>query len=465
MGEDSLLKKVESTIHDFDMFPRDSRLVVGVSGGPDSCVLLHVLNCLRKKYNLFLWAAHLDHCLRGKEAKEDKDWVGLFARKLKIPVVFGVVNVPFLVKEGGSGLEATARQARYDFLEHVSSRVKANRIAMGHTSSDQAETILMRLIRGSGIDGLVGIPVVRGKIIRPLIRVFRKEVEDYCRMNNLAPRKDSSNKDTFFFRNRIRLELIPYLCDHHNPRVAETVCRTGELLRVDKDFLNKSTDKVRGKIVKKEKEGEIIVDASAFWKLHLSLQRRIVRQVLEKLKGNLEDIEHSHIDQILSLKGEEGTKLTCLPGKIEVLREYDELIFKKKEKKFLNFFSYVNVPGTTEVSEINMVFKAKVLFKPPERFSKNSWEAFFDLDEIHGPLYVRSRKRGDKFVPLGMKGKKKLKDFLIDLKVPRFKRDGVPILFNEEKILWVIGYRIDDRFKLKKETKKILNVRISSYAA
>ena len=462
---DFLLKKVESTISEFHMLEEGDKVVVGVSGGPDSACLLHLLFSLRERYNFKLWAAHLNHCIRGKEAEEDEKWVKFFAGELGIPLICDSVNVPLLVKEKKLGLEAVARQVRYKFLEHVVNKVKAKKLALGHTASDQVETVLMRLIRGSGVDGLGGIPPKRGNIIRPLIKVFRWEIEEYCKRYGIIPRRDSSNKNTYFLRNKIRLELIPYLSANYNPRVEEVIYRTSELLRVERDFLDGITEKVKNKVVRKISGREIRLGIFALAKLHLCLQRRIVRYFLKKLKGDLEGIEYSHIEQILNLREKEGTKIVYLPGEIRVWREYEELVFKKGEKgeeRVPYFFSYLNVPGKTEIEDIGLVFESEVLSEKPAHFPENPDEIFLDVDKISSPLYVRPRKEGDKFFPFGMKGKKKLKDFFIDLKVPKFERDRIPILVSGENIVWVVGYRMDDRFKVDGKTQRILHIKVYS---
>lgn len=458
-----MFKKVESTACQFNMFSEGDKVVVGVSGGPDSTTLLHLLCRLREKHNLKLWVAHLNHRIREKEAEEDKKWVKLFTQKLEVPLIIDVIDVPVLAKEKkGASLESVARQVRYNFLEHLANKVGADRIAVGHTASDQAETVLMRLIRGSGVDGLAGIPPVRGRVIRPLIRIFRWEIEDYCRRHNLIPRRDSSNKDLNFFRNRVRLELIPYLGNYYNPRVVETIYRTADLLQADKDFLDKLTQEARRKVVRKKKGREIVVNARAFLELPLSLQRRVIRHLLEELKGGLGGIKYSHIEQVLHLREGEGTKLTCLPGEVKVWRQYDEFIFSRGGEGSFDFFSYLNIPGITRIPQLNMVLEAKVLSRPPACFPQDSYQAFFDLNKIPGQLYVRPRREGDKFVPLGMSEEKKIKDFFIDSKVPRFERDKVPILFSKQRIIWVVGYRIDERFKLDERSEKILYLKVAS---
>lgn len=456
-----MLRKVESTIREFGMGPDGSKIVVGISGGPDSTTLLHLLCRLREKHHLQLWAAHLNHGIREKEAKEDEKWVKLFAQKLNIPLTVDAIDVPLLAREKGDSLESVARQVRYNFLEHFANKVGADRIAVGHTASDQAETVLMRLIRGSGVDGLAGIPPVRGRVIRPLIRTFKWEIEDYCRRYKLAPRRDSSNKDLYFFRNRIRFELIPHLHNCYNPRVAETLHRTADILQGDKDLLDKLTKKAKKKVVKKKRGKEVVINGRILSQMHLSLQRRVIRHVLEELKGSLGGIEYSHIEQILHLRESEGTKLTHLPGEVRAWQQYGELILRKGKGKRSDFFSHVNVPGETRMPQLSIVLNTKILSQLPTHFPQDSYQAFFDLDKIPGSLYLRSRKEGDKFVPLGMRKEKKLKDFFIDLKVPKLERGRIPILLSKDKIVWVVGYRIDDRFKLDQDSKKTLHIKVA----
>lgn len=462
MLDDSLLRKVEETIKRFNMLSAGDKVVVGVSGGPDSVVLIHLLYRLKAKYKLDIWAAHLNHCIRGEEAKEEERWVKRFACDLGIPVISECIDVPLLAKKKGIGLEFTARQARYSFLEHIANKVGANKIAMGHTASDQAETVLMRLIRGSGVDGLAGIPPVRGRIIRPLIQTFRWEIEKYCKEHDLSPKQDSSNRDFSFLRNRIRFKLIPYLSSRYNPCMVEVLLHTADLLQIDKDFLEDIAVRARKRVTRKKTGGEVVVNAKRFFQLHLSLQRRIIRNIIQELKGNLEGIEYNHIFQILSLKEASGTKMIDLPDNLKVIKQYNEIIFKK-DKDLSPFFStYLNVPGRTKLPQLNMVFESKILLRPPSRFSRDKNRIYIDLDKIADlhSLFVRPRKEGDRFRPFGMRGEKKLKDFFIDLKVPRYQRDKIPILLSGDKIVWVVGYRMDDRFKVEDATKKVLKIKV-----
>lgn len=464
MVDDFLLRKVEDTIKRFNMLCKGDKIVVGLSGGPDSLVLVHLLYRLREKYSLDVWAAHLNHCIRGEEAKEEEKWVKRFAYNLGIPILSDCIDVPLLARKKGIGLEFAARQARYSFLEHVANEIGADKIAMGHTASDQAETVLMRLIRGSGIDGLAGIPPVRGRIIRPLIQVFRWEVEEYCKIYNLSPREDSSNKDFSFLRNRIRFKLIPYLSGQYNPCIVEILSHTADLLRIDKGFLEEIAAKAQKKVIKRKTDREIVINAKNFFQQHLSLQRRVVRNIIQELKGGLEGIEYEHIFKILSLKKTSGTKMVDLPTSLQVIKQYDEIIFRKGRPSSPDFSAYLNVPGKTTLPQLNITLEAKILSRRPARFSQDKKQVYLDLDKLQNShsLFIRPRKEGDKFKPLGMKGEKKLKDFFIDLKVPRYQRDKIPILLSGDKIVWVVGYRMDDRFKVEENTKRVLKIKVIS---
>jgi len=237
MCDEVFLSKVSATISRYNMFPLRSRVLVAVSGGADSLALLHVLYCLRNKYALSLWVAHLNHQIRGQTADDDQAYVGKVASGLNLEYISGSVDVRGLARRHGGGLEQAARKARYQFLEKTAERLSLTRIAVGHTASDQAETVLMRLIRGSGVEGLAGIPPVRGVIVRPLIEVYRQDTVEYCRSKYLAPRLDESNQDSRFLRNRLRSDLVPHLGKAYNPRIVSALCRTAELARTDNTFL------------------------------------------------------------------------------------------------------------------------------------------------------------------------------------------------------------------------------------
>ena len=463
-GKKTFLEKVENTIEKYQMLPLNARVVVGVSGGPDSVALLHLLFRLKSKYNLKLWASCLNHQLRGEEADKEVERVKGFASQLGIPVILESFNVALLAKEEKLSLEEAARRVRYDFFERAAKRVKADKIALGHTASDQIETFLMRMIRGSGLDGLSGIPPVRGKIIRPLIEIFREETENYCQKNSLYICIDSSNKKTYFLRNKIRLHLIPYLCKKYNPRLIKSLFHTSEILREENFYLKEKSEEEFKSLLKKKDEKCIVLNGEKLSQLHLALQRRVLRKAIQQMKGDLKGVAFEHIASILKLDERKGCKQLDIPGGVVAQREYKNLLIKKAIRKE-DIFSprSLIVPGDTYLPELSIVLKSKIMYNKPSSFGKDSNEAYFDLDKMKKPLFLRKRKEGDRFYPFGMQGSKKIKDFFINLKIPREKRDKVPLLISKDEIVWIVGYRIDEHFKIRKETKRILKIKVTKF--
>ncbi len=478
-----LLEKVRKTIKKYEMFAIKARIVVGVSGGPDSTTLLHLLLQLRDEYELKLWIAHLNHQLRGKEAEEEARWVRLFASKIGIPFISNSLDVAALAKREKLTLEEAGRMARYDFFEHVSSRVSANRIAVGHTASDQVETVLMRLMKGTGLDGLSGIPPVRGMIIRPLVEIFRKEVEEYCEINNLEFYLDSSNSDTSFLRNRIRLDLLPLLSQEYNPQIGKILFRMSKNLREDADLIRRRGKKEFEEILVEEREGKnqswLVLDREKLFRLHPALQKRVLREGIRRIKGDLKEINSEHLDSVLDLGGKRGMKQLSLPGNLVIQKQYKDLLIKRGEFKNIPFARYLAIPGKTDLTQINLTLEARLF--PVKRgsflassdfmdsrkkvvsYKVNGFpeeEVFLDFDKLKPPLFLRNRKKGDRFCPLGMKGSKKIKDFFIDLKIPVEKRGKIPLLLNGGKVVCVVGHRIDERFKVDNNTTRILGMKI-----
>lgn len=492
-----LLKKVQGTIRKYQMLTSNTRLVVAVSGGPDSATLLDLLFRLRPKYDLRLSVAHLNHGLRGREADLEAEWVKKFASKLGIPVISDTFNVSALAKEKRLSLEEAGRRARYDFLEEVANRMGASKIALAHTASDQAETLLMRLMRGSGLDGLSAIPPIRDKIIRPLIEVFRGEIQDYCRENSLQPCFDSSNMETSFLRNRVRLNLIPYLSQEYGDQIERILFQTTNLLRQDSEYLKKETERVFRSVLEEKRSEGLVLNEEKLSCLHPALQRRVLRKAIEKIKGDLKEIAFDHIVSIVELYETKKPGQLDLPHGLAIRHRYVNLLIKKGKEKSLTFVRNLVIPGTTKLTELNLALDTELISASsevspqkdrPKRLgqqfiSSGRWgslrslasvkkiksdqisdfpepEAWFDLDKLEKPLYLRTREDGDRFHPLGMKGSKKIKDFFIDVKIPLEQRKRIPLLISKDKLVWIVGYRIDERFRVDEDTKSIIKVRI-----
>ncbi len=455
-----LLELVRGTITKYGMLPLKAKVVIGVSGGPDSVSLTHLLRRLREEYHLTLWIAHLNHLLRGKDGDKEQEWVRRFGQQLGIGVISDSTDVAGLARKQKLSLEEAGRLARYDFLARVADRAGATRIALGHTASDQVETFLMRMIQGSGLGGLAGIPPVRDRFIRPLIETFRDRIEIYCREMSLHPCQDSSNLDECFLRNRIRLNLIPDLSEEYNPKIQEAVLRVTQILRQEEDYLEMGTEKTLRPIIVGQSKGELILDVQKLDCLHPAMQRRVIRKVLGRVKGSLKGVTFTHISSILGMDGEKGTKKLDLPDGLTVQREYKRLrIGRKKSKK--PFFEYsLVVPGRTELAVPDLALETRIVPRRSANFPRGKGAVYLDWDKLEEPIVVRQRKIGDRFQPAGMKGTKKIKDFFIDLKIPLEKRDTIPLVVSKGRIAWVVGFRVDERFKTKNDTQRVLEIRM-----
>ena len=460
---DTLKKKVLDTIQKHNMILPGDKIIIGVSGGPDSTALLYLLHDLHEELSCTLHIAHLDHALRGEESKADAEYVLEHARKFKIPITLEAINIRKMITSKES-LESCARRIRYEFYERVLVSVKGDKIAQGHTRDDQAETVLMRLLRGSGSQGLGGIPPVRDKYIRPLIEISRQEVETYLEKLKITPRIDASNLSTEYERNKIRLELIPFLEKDYRQNIKQILQQTGEILRTEDEFLTKIAEDAMNRFADFLDNHTIQIHIPDFAKLHLALQRRALRLALEKLAGNLMGFDYNHITELLSLALYQSTgKMISLPKGIIAEKIYDNLILKCRQEKILGSIHYpVKLFGETFISELSMSIKITETEKIHSNYiyTEDKFQTSFDYDKIQGGLYIRNKRLGDKFQPLGMTGTKKLQDFFVDEKIPKSLRDKIPILTDEDKILWIVGYRMDDRAKITEETKKQISIKV-----
>ncbi|GAW92227.1 tRNA lysidine(34) synthetase TilS [Calderihabitans maritimus] len=457
-----MLDKVRDTVLKYQLIHPHDHIVVGVSGGPDSMALLHVLLLLQREYRLKLYAAHLNHMFRGEEAKEDARFVETIGKKWGVPVWVEEYDVPSLVASSGMSAQEAARQVRYEFLYNVAARVNARIIAVGHHADDQAETVLMNLLRGGGLEGLSGMSPKRGKIIRPLFEVSRREIEQYCQEHNIPFRQDPSNKKTIYLRNKIRLQLIPLLKEF-NPQITQALFRMADVLREENDLIDQAVDEIWSRVVEKESSEEVIFSLAEFSKLHRALKRRIVRKAYDRLTGTKTGLAYDHVESVLKLaeRGHVGEKLK-LPGTVWVERSYRvfSLTFFMAQKT-IPFFHYVlRIPGITTIEELGLRIEAQIV-EVPKKFPTDKTIAFLDYDKMSLPLYARQRKPGDRFQPLGLNGSKKLKDFFIDLKVPVVERNRIPIICDcRDRIVWVAGFRIAEPYKITPQSKRALRLAV-----
>ena len=468
LSSNTLEKRASSFIREYGLLSGGEKVLAAVSGGPDSVCMLHVLNNLRETLDIQLHIAHLDHGLRGDESAADAGWVEGLAGSLGIPATIEKKDVAQWREKGKTSLEEAAREVRYRFLENVARRVGAKRVAVGHTRDDQVETTLMHLLRGSGIQGLRGlkaaapIPYGAGEdgiwVIRPLLEVTRQETGAYCTAHNLQPRTDTSNEQVRFLRNRIRLELIPLL-RQYNADIDGALVRLADLAGEDADFMDEQAAALCGAAV--SSEGCLTcLDSGKLRGLPLALQRRVFRTVLEQSYGSLRDIEAVHVDSLVKLLFSNTGRSVNLPGGMVVANERNRMVITAQGSAacpwpVLDRDYVLNVPGETALPgwRVSATIMEENFFKEDDIFS-----ASFDLARVGRQLTVKGRGAGDRFHPLGMAHSRKLQDFMVDSAIPRSWRDSVPIVWSPAQVVWVVGWRIDDRVKVTTATQGVLRL-------
>ena len=453
--------KVRSAAMLYGMFTAGDRVLAAVSGGADSVALLQVLRMLAPELHLHLEAAHLNHNLRA-QARRDADFVRGLAADMGIACHIGEADVAALGREAGLCLEEAGRRARYTFLEDLARRHGFTRIAMGHHMDDNAEQLLMALLRGSGLLGLSGMPAVRrDRFVRPLIDVTRADILRFLAELGCGFVTDDSNLDLRFVRNRVRHGLLPMLKSTFNPRVVESLHRTCRMLADEEDWARQRTAALFETVAVRRRRGGLLLAGTPLQAMHVAARRRVVRMALENVRGNLRRIGFSHVQQILALldDGAPGTRVH-LPGGVVVWRRRHDLIFRSSPAAHgrpcdntaeVSDFSYrLTGFGRLRIAET----RAELRFSPlpleqvPEGYGTGQREAFFDIDSLKFPLVVRNIRPGDRFVPLGMQGSKKVARFFNDCKIPVQRRRSVPLVVSGGRIVWVAGYRIDQRARL-----------------
>lgn len=459
-----MIENVLSIIEENKMFNKGDRVIVAVSGGPDSICLLHILYVLKKRLGITLYAAHVNHCLRGEEGDEDESYVRKFCERLSIEFKSLKVDVNFIAKEKKISCESAGREVRYNFFGELKEELKAQKIAIAHNANDQAETVLMRIMRGAGLQGLTGISPVRDNIfVRPLIRTARDEIEKYCDNNNLQPRIDRTNLETIYSRNKIRLELIPYIENNFNRDIITALNRLSDIIKIDNDYLN-YISRERFKKYCEIKIQKVIIFKEAFLEDKAVLVR-MIRMSLEAVEGNLKDIEKIHVSSIIDVQKCSTGKEIMLPHNLVALNDYGNVVVKKRMKESMESceVQYELQIGFNDIIDIKSKIHISLTeLKEYKYHKKGKFVQYFDYDKIKGSITLRNRRKGDKFIPLGMIGSKKLKSLFIDLKISKDKRDKIPLICFGNNIAWIVGYRISELFKVDKNTENILAIRFES---
>jgi tRNA(Ile)-lysidine synthase len=520
MNKAKLESKVLDFIQWYSLIPRKELVVVGLSGGADSVCLLHVLAEWRRALGIRLHVAHLNHQFRETESEADAEYVSNLADSLGIPSTVESQDVAAYRIERKCSIEEAARELRYAFFARVARKVGAHRIAIGHTRDDQVETILMHILRGTGVTGLSGLvpcsplaydsqrmslpacrpslpvssPSLRAKpgnllVIRPLLDITREETANYCREHQIEPRSDSSNLSPSFFRNRLRLHLLPLL-RQYNPNIDQALLRLADIAKEDDAFIEQQASGLWDEVARQENDA-ICLDKKQMAALPIALQRHLLRTAVTKLVGDVRDIEASHIEAARTLLDKQPSKRVSLPHGLICQGGYDELTIARQPSAVAALPSvtareawqsqlppcpfpplpdefHLRVPGKTAFSGWNVmasIVRGQVTFlssrhtmSTRERTQQSNLVAHFDLEKTGMNLCVRKRRPGDRFQPLGMNLSKKLHEFMVDAKIPHSWRSRIPIVCSPQQIIWVVGWRIDDRVKLAEGSKETLRL-------
>lgn len=450
-----ILETFKKTIREYNLLEKRDKILIAYSGGLDSTGLLTLLLELRNEWAFRLFLGHFNHKLR-RSADEDEKFVWQVAQKFSIPLFVCRKDVRSYARSRGINLEEAGRELRYDFLKKTALEIGKAKIATGHTMNDQAETFLMRLMRGSGLRGLGGIfPVKDEMIIRPLIQIEREEIEPYLKKKKMPSRIDETNFDRRFLRNRIRLDLIPNIRKNFEPQIVSQLGRVASIVREEHTFLEKmGKEKAQRAILRKSNQH--LLDWKLLSSLPKALARRVVQEFISDLKGNLREITFKDVESVLNLK--EGKERPI--KKDLILRREQGLIFLKKMPSHKIRYEYSwNGRSPLEIRELKLRFMGKRVKtgKSPLRFDDKT-TAFLDIDKLRFPLLVRSRQDGDRYQPLGAPGLKKLKEIMRAKRIPLREREKRPVFLSGDEIVWILGLPVSEKFKIRNNSSNIFMI-------
>lgn len=460
-----------NTIEKYNLIEKDECIVVGVSGGPDSVCLLHLLNSIRDIYNINIYVMHINHMLRGIDADSDEQYVSDMCKRLDIPFEVARCDVKSYSIKNGISLEEAGRDLRYEQFNLFAQKKGATKIAVAHNKNDQVETVLMHIIRGTGIDGLKGMEYRNKNIIRPLLDIDRIHIEEYCDRNLLKPRTDSSNLEKIFNRNKIRLEFIPSINNEFKTNIIENVARMTGIIKDDCDFLEGYTLKAYNDCVQESDNNGVSINIAKLMEYHIAIRKRVLRNAVKSVKGDLKGIENTHIDSIqkIIISNKTGKEIQ-LPKNIRAFISYNILKIYAFEETIgvEKFIKQIEIPGSIVLEDKDCIIEATVIESVKDIFKyKNANNStmiqFFDYESLNVGINIRNRRDGDVFKPYKSNGTKKLKEYFIDNKIPRDIRDNIPLITRGNEVVWIIGYKINDKFKVTENTKKVLKLEYRKY--
>jgi len=463
-------QQVLTSVRQKKLLNEHDRVLVAVSGGPDSVALLHVLCAWQSRLNLALRVIHVNHGLRGEESEADADFVQALCQQLDVPCNVQRLNLQLEIQaRKGQSTQSVARDLRYAAFIQVAHEHDFTKVALGHTSDDQAETVLMWMLRGAGSVGLSGMPAFRTPyFIRPLLGVLRVQIEGYLKKNQWSYRIDSSNASPQYRRNRIRQELMPVL-KQFNPKIVQVLSRQANILREESEYLDQVASKALASVMLKADADRVVLNQVTFSGLPQAIQRRVVLLLYRQVTKTEVHLRFDCVEAILDLVNRSASSLAIQFHGIRVYRDYQEVHLcadgggAPVHQPTLHPILPLSVPGSLCWPLTGRTLEACLVDRLPETWKNDPSCVYLDADHFTHDLVVRQWKSGDSFYPLGMNGqKKKIQDFFSDIKLSRTRRSEVPLVVAPEGIVWVAGFRPDHRFRVMQDTKKIIELKSKS---
>jgi len=458
---DQLIERVLETLETHRLINQGDKILVALSGGPDSVALLHILHSLDTKLGFRLAAVYINHQLRPRAAKQEAAFCEKLCARLSIPFIYEEVDIPAMARDTRTGVEETARQYRYEILDRVAARSEFNKIAVGHHADDRAETILYNLLRGSGRHGMVGMAPRRGKIIRPLYDLRRDEIMEYAALNRLEYMIDRSNYGRQYTRNRLRHRVIPLLTREISPATVANILRFSEIMTDEERYLDQSVQKIYRKLHSTTPGGKIRLDLTRKLEYDVWFRRRMAMQALTDT--GLIDIEYAEVERLACMIDRGAPVRLAIRDKLVAHLAGGALYLYRPGAGIAR--QAVAVPGKFRLTypkvriDLNYVDSQDVR----DKFGDRQDVAYLAADRLEGELFITGVKPGARFHPYGRPGSKKVGDFLTDVKYPRPMRDELPVLYDRQGIVWLAGLEIDHRVRVDKETRRVVKAKIVRY--
>lgn len=480
-----MMEKVIKFIEKYHMIVKGDKVIAGISGGADSVFLLFVLLKLREKEGIEITAVHVNHGIRGASAQSDEEFTVDLCRKHGIKCVVYHENVESIAKKRKQSVEEAGRNVRREAFEKTLREEHGTKIAMAHHQNDNAETLLMNLARGAGLKGLGGIRPVNGNVVRPLLCLTRQEIEAYLKKLGLCWCQDETNDEDDYTRNRLRHFVIPFLEEQVNTQAIRHMNEAMEQVRMVEEYLEEQTRAAAAVCIREKEPGELLIQKDLFLSQPKVIQRMLARKCLAIAAGAWNNISIVHVDALISLFEKQSGRSRNLPYSVKALRTYEGVLLKKNpsgaagvnhveikgtaggkgtQGTFLG--SYVlKVPGITEIKELNLTICCSILEKGKD-FSVNqipqkNYTKWMDYDIIKGNLIVRTRLSGDRIVIDKSGRSQKLKSYLINEKIPAEERDSLPVIADEDQILWILGHRMSSACLVTEQTDRVLEIKVT----